>query len=70
MRASRNHEGFSSPPQAAKYVRTILSIRSPSTSSGHLRLGLVLFHTWHLYILFCDQKTFYIGITDNIWKED
>ena len=25
-----NHEGFSSPPQAAKNVRTILSIRSQS----------------------------------------
>jgi len=21
---------------------------------------------WHLYILLCDQKTFYVGITDNI----
>lgn len=21
---------------------------------------------WNLYILFCDQKTFYIGITDNL----
>ena len=21
---------------------------------------------WFLYILFCDQKTFYVGITDNI----
>ena len=23
---------------------------------------------WYLYILFCNQKTFYIGITDNIEK--
>ncbi|MBI4708584.1 MAG: GIY-YIG nuclease family protein [Candidatus Portnoybacteria bacterium] len=23
---------------------------------------------WTLYILFCDQKTFYVGITDNIQR--
>jgi len=21
---------------------------------------------WHVYILLCDQKTFYIGVTDNV----
>ena len=24
--------------------------------------------TWYLYILLCDQKTFYIGITSNVEK--
>lgn len=25
-------------------------------------------NTWYVYLLFCDQKTFYVGITDNIKK--
>ncbi len=37
---------------------------SPSTSSGLLQYNYDM--SWAVYILFCDQKTFYVGVTDNI----
>jgi putative endonuclease len=39
----------------------------PSTSSGLLRY-LYLMKSWFVYILLCDQKTFYIGRTQDIEK--
>ena len=38
----------------------------PSTSSGLLRY--IISVSWVVYILFCDQKTFYVGISDNLEK--
>jgi len=40
LRASRNHEGLSSPPSAAKNVRTTLSIRN-------ILKMMEVFDNWH-----------------------
>ena len=45
-------------------VRKIGNLGSTSASSGQAKITFNL-KTWYLYLLFCDQKTFYIGITDN-----
>lgn len=42
--------------------------RSPSASSVQAENlnKLYNYNMWYLYLLFCDKKTFYVGITDNL----
>lgn len=39
---------------------------SASTSISHARTSMELNNPWFVYMLLCDQKTFYIGISDNL----
>jgi len=55
-------EGANQPGYSIKYVRAVLYKRALRQAQCKL-----LF-MWKLYILLCNQKTFYVGITNNLGK--
>ncbi len=47
------------------FPKTGSNIIQPGEPFGRLR-ACVLKSMWYIYILLCDQKTFYVGITDDL----